>query len=447
MFGRILIANRGEIAVRIIRTCKEMGMETIAVFSDADRDSLHVKYADYSVHIGPALSYKSYLDIDHMIRAAKEFKADAVHPGYGFLSENADFARVCEKSGITFIGPPAKAIEKAGNKSAARQLLMALGIPVIPGSDDVIPSADRACETADKVGFPVILKASGGGGGRGMRIARNQEELVEAFSMASGEAAASFGNPDIYLEKYIENPRHIEIQLLGDREGHFVHLLERECSIQMRYQKLIEEAPSSFVDEELRKILGETAIKIAREIGYFNAGTMEFLVDKDKNYYFMEVNARIQVEHPVTELITGIDIVKQQILIAAGQRLKIRQEEIVPSGWSMECRINALDPDDRFMPSPGTIESVIFPGGPGVRVDTHIHDKYRVGPFYDSLIAKLVVWAEDRPSAIKRMERALDEFEIKGIQTTLPFFKKIFKNQAFQTGDIDTHFLEQKNLI
>ena len=446
MFKRILIANRGEIAVRIIRACKEMGIKTIAVFSDADKDSLHVRYADDAVNIGPALSYKSYLNVENIIQAAKEFKADAVHPGYGFLSENAGFAQACQDSGITFIGPSAEVIEKAGNKSAARQILIKLGIPVIPGSDDVIPSADKACEVAEKVGFPVILKASGGGGGRGMRIANSQKELIEAFSMASGEAEASFGNPDIYLEKYIEKPRHIEIQLIGDKSGNFVHLLERECSIQMRYQKLIEEAPSSFVDEKFRKILGETAIKIARAIGYFNAGTMEFLVDKDKNFYFMEVNARVQVEHPVTELITGIDIVKQQILIATGKQLEIKQEEINANGWSMECRINASDPQDNFMPSPGEIESIIFPGGPGVRVDTHIHDKYMVGPFYDSLIAKLVVWAEDRPSAVKRMARALDEFEIKGIQTTIPFFRKIFKNRDFQTGDIDTHFLENSKL-
>jgi len=443
VFKRILIANRGEIAIRVIRTCKEMGIGTIAVYSDADKDSLHVSYADDAVNIGPALSYKSYLNIDNIIKAAKEAKADAVHPGYGFLSENAAFAQACQDNGMTFIGPSAQCIAKAGNKSSARQTLIDLGIPVIPGSDDIILSSDMACEVADKVGFPVILKASGGGGGRGMRIAGNREELIEAFSMASGEAKAAFGNPDIYLEKYIEKPRHIEIQILGDMFGNYIHLAERECSIQMRYQKLIEEAPSSFVDDEFRAILGETAIKVARSIGYFNAGTMEFLVDKDRNFYFMEVNARVQVEHPVTELITGIDIVQQQILIAAGQKLEIRQDEIIPNGWSMECRINASDPEDNFMPSPGEIESILFPGGPGVRIDTHIHDKYMVGPFYDSLIGKLIVWAKDRPSAINRMKRALDEFEIKGIKTTIPFFRKVFKNKAFQKGDIDTHFLER----
>jgi acetyl-CoA carboxylase biotin carboxylase subunit len=442
IFKRILIANRGEIAVRIIRTCKEMGIETIAVYSDADKDSLHVKYADHAVNIGPALSYKSYLNMNNIIDAAKKAKADAVHPGYGFLSENAAFAQACQDNGMTFIGPSARTIEKAGNKSSARQTLVELGIKVVPGSDDIVSSSDMACKVAAKVGFPVILKAAGGGGGRGMRIASTMEELIEAFSMASGEAKAAFGNPDIYLEKYIEKPRHIEIQILGDMHGNYIHLAERECSIQMRYQKLIEEAPSSFVDDEFRAILGKTAIRIAKALGYFNAGTIEFLVDKDKNFYFMEVNARVQVEHPVTELITGIDIVQQQILIAAGQKLRIRQNEIIPNGWSMECRINASDPEDNFMPSPGEIESILFPGGPGIRIDTHIHDKYMVGPFYDSLIGKLIVWAQDRPSAIRRMKRALDEFQIRGIQTTIPFFRKIFENRSFINGDIDTHFLK-----
>jgi acetyl-CoA carboxylase biotin carboxylase subunit len=426
-FKRILIANRGEIALRIIRACKEMGIETIAVYSDADKDSLPVKAADQAVHIGPALSYKSYLNLDKIMTAAREAKADAVHPGYGFLSENAAFAKACEDTGI---------------KSSARRTLTDLGIPVIPGSLDILTSPDIACALAETVGFPVILKASGGGGGRGMRIAHNPKELREAFSMASGEAKAAFGNPDIYLEKYITNPRHIEIQILGDKFGHYVHLAERECSIQKRYQKLIEEAPSSFVDEDLRAALGNTAITIARALGYTNAGTIEFLVDKDKKFYFMEVNARVQVEHPVTEMITGIDIVRQQILIAAGQKLALKQEDIVPNGWAMECRINASDPDDNFMPCPGRIESIVFPGGPGVRMDTHIHDGYMVGPFYDSLIGKLIVWDQDRPSAIRRMKRALDEFDIKGIQTTIPFFRNIFLNKNFQKGNIDTHFLE-----
>jgi acetyl-CoA carboxylase biotin carboxylase subunit len=441
-FKRILIANRGEIALRIIRACKEMGIGTVAVYSDADKDSLPVKAADQAIHIGPALSYKSYLNLDRIMAAIKEAKADAVHPGYGFLSENADFAKACEDAGITFIGPSAECIARSGNKSSARKALMALGIPVIPGSEDILTSPDMACALAETVGFPVILKASGGGGGRGMRIAHNPEELRQAFSMASGEAKAAFGNPDIYLEKYITNPRHIEIQILGDTFGHYVHLAERECSIQKRYQKLIEEAPSSFVDDDLRAALGNTAVTIARALGYTNAGTIEFLVDRDKKFYFMEVNARVQVEHPVTEMITGIDIVREQIRISAGQELALKQEDIVPKGWAMECRINASDPEDNFMPCPGRIESVIFPGGPGVRIDTHIHDGYMVGPFYDSLIGKLIVWDQDRPSAIRRMKRALDEFDIRGIQTTIPFFRKIFLNKNFQKGDIDTHFLD-----
>lgn len=442
-FKRILIANRGEIAIRVIRACREMGIKAIAVYSDADKDSLHVSLADDAVNIGPALSYKSYLNINTIIGAAKETKADAVHPGYGFLSENADFAQACQDNGIAFIGPSAMCISNSGDKSSARQALIEQGIPVIPGSDDIILSPDMACEAADKVGFPVILKASGGGGGRGMRIARNKNELTEAFSLASGEARAAFGNPDIYLEKYIEKPRHIEIQILGDRFGNYIHLAERECSIQMRYQKLIEEAPSSFVDEKLRAILGETAIKIARTFNYTNAGTIEFLVDKDKNFYFMEVNARVQVEHPVTELITGVDIVQQQILIAAGKTLEIQQKDITLNGWAMECRINACDPDDNFMPSPGKISSVFFPGGPGVRLDTHIHGNYIVGPFYDALIGKLIVWANDRSSAINRMKQALSEFRIKGIKTTIPFYQKVFENREFEKGDIDTHFLDR----
>lgn len=440
---RILIANRGEIALRIIRACKEMGIESVAVYSDADKDSLHGRSADQAIHIGPALSHKSYLNMENILSAAKESQADAVHPGYGFLSERADFAQACHDNGLIFIGPSARSIAMAGDKSSARQTLIDSGIPVIPGSDDIISSTEQACEIAEKVGFPVILKASGGGGGRGMRIACTPDELKQAFNIASGEAAAAFGNPDIYLEKYIEKPRHIEIQVLGDQFGNYVHLGERECSIQMRYQKLIEEAPSSFVDDALRQTLGETAIKIAKTITYHNAGTMEFLLDKDKNFYFMEVNARVQVEHPITELITGIDIVREQIRIADKQTLSITQEDIKLTGWSMECRINASDPDDNFMPSPGQIESIFFPGGPGIRLDTHIHDKYMVTPYYDSLIGKLVVWDENRLAAIKRMRRALDEFKVTGIQTTIPFFKTILDHEKFKTGDIDTHFLEE----
>jgi len=442
-FTKILIANRGEIAVRIIRACKEMGINTVAVFSDADKDALHVRYADEAVNIGPALSRKSYLNIDNIIQAATETKVDAVHPGYGFLSENAAFAQACVDHNLIFIGPSAECIAASGNKSAARKTLKALGISIIPGSDDIVSSPQEAFEVAAEVGYPVILKASGGGGGRGIRIANDKDELADALAVASGEARAAFGNPDLYLEKYIEKPRHIEIQILGDHFGNYIHLGERECSIQMRYQKLIEESPSPFVDEVLRNKLGETAIQVARSIGYTNAGTMEFLVDKNKNFYFMEVNARVQVEHPVTELVTGLDIVQQQILLAQGKKLMLGQDEIRLNGWSMECRINASDPADNFMPSPGEIKNLILPSGPGVRVDTHIFNRYEISPFYDSLIGKLVVWAKDRDMAIKRMQRALSEFRIEGIKVTVPFHQRVFQDDDFIRGDFDTHFLEK----
>jgi acetyl-CoA carboxylase biotin carboxylase subunit len=440
-FKKLLIANRGEIALRIIRACKEMDIRTVAVFSEADRDSLPVQYADEAFHIGPPLARKSYLNIDNIIKAAKDAKAEAIHPGYGFLAENDTFARACDDNGLVFIGPSADCIARAGNKSQARKMVSDLGIPIIPGSDGNISSPDEACEIAEGMGYPVILKASGGGGGRGMRIAGNQQELIEAFSIASGEARAGFGNPDLYLEKYIEKPRHIEVQLIGDNRDNYVYLYERECSIQKRYQKLIEEAPSPLVDEKLRKQLGNTAILIARSIGYSNAGTIEFLIDGQKNYYFMEVNARIQVEHPVTELITGIDLVQQQILIAAGHKLPFKQKDVPLNGWSIECRINAADPDDNFAPCPGTITDLVLPDGPGVRVDSHIYNNYEISPFYDSLIGKLIVWGNNRNMAVKRMRRALSEFQVKGIKVTIPFHIKIFQNQDFIAGNIDTHFI------
>jgi acetyl-CoA carboxylase biotin carboxylase subunit len=442
-FNKILIANRGEIAVRIIRACREMGIRSVAVFSDADADALHVKYADEAVNIGPALTRKSYLNMDRIIKAATDKNVDAIHPGYGFLSENATFAQACVDNNRVFIGPSAACIATAGNKSAARKTLTELGIPIIPGSEDILASPQAALEVAAAVGYPVILKASDGGGGRGMRIAYNKEELFDSFAVASAEASAAFGNPNLYLEKYIEKPRHIEIQIIGDRFGNYVHLGERECSIQMRYQKLIEESPSPFVDEVLRNKLGETAIQVARSVGYSNAGTMEFLVDKDKNFYFMEINARLQVEHPVTELVTGIDIVQQQILLAAGEKLSIVQDDIRLNGWSMECRINASDPANNFMPSPGKITNLILPAGPGVRVDTHIFNRYEISPFYDSLIAKLIVWAEDRQMVIKRMLKALSEFRIEGIKSTVPFHQQVLQDKDFIQGDIDTHFLEK----
>jgi acetyl-CoA carboxylase biotin carboxylase subunit len=440
---KVLVANRGEIALRILRACKEAGLASVAVYSDADAEALHVKMADEAVHIGPPLARKSYLNMEQILSAAEKTNADAVHPGYGFLAENEAFAEACTAAGVTFIGPPAAAIAMAGNKSAARKTLLELGVPVIPGSEGVVASAEEAVAVADRIGFPVILKASGGGGGRGMRIANDAAELNKAFATASGEARASFGNPDLYVEKYIRRPRHIEIQILADAHGNIVHLGERECSIQKRYQKLIEESPSPLVDEALRQKMGDTAVAAARAIGYENAGTMEFLVDAEKNFYFMEVNARVQVEHPVTEMVTGIDIIAEQLRIAAGKPLSVRQQDVVLRGWSMECRINAADPDNDFMPSPGKVESVVLPGGPWVRTDTYLAPGCLVPPFYDSLVAKLIVWAQDRPAAIARMRRALSELTVEGIAVTTAFHQKVFADKDFQRGDFDTHFLER----
>ena len=445
-FNTILIANRGEIALRIIRACKQAGIESVAVYSDADAESLHVAKADRAVHVGPPLSYKSYLNQDNIIAAAKETCADAIHPGYGFLSENAEFAKRCEDEGIVFIGPCADTIARAGDKAAARKTCMELGVPVIPGSDGAVASAEDAAVLAQEMGYPVILKAAGGGGGRGMRIVREPKDLGPAFSMAAGEAKSAFGNPHLYLEKYIESPRHIEIQILGDALGNYVHLGERECSIQLRYQKLIEEAPSPFVDDDLREKLGQTAIKIARAVNYVNAGTMEFLVDKDKNFYFMEMNARVQVEHPITELVTGVDIVQAQLRIAQGEPLGLEQKDVAMRGWAMECRINASDPSENFMPSPGEIESVTFPEGPGIRLDTYIQDKCLVPPFYDSLIGKLIVFGKDRDGAVARMKKALSQFKVTGIATTIPFYLRVVDHPDFKAGDIDTHFLERMEL-
>jgi len=442
LFKKILIANRGEIALRIIRACQELGIGTVAVYSDADAASLHAQTADEAVNIGPALSRKSYLNIGAIIDAARQSGAEAVHPGYGFLSENPDFARACEENDLIFIGPSADSIALAGNKSAAREHLKKLGIPIIPGSGGVIASADEATALAVSIGYPVIIKASGGGGGRGMRIAHDADHLTRAFATASGEARAAFGNPDLYIEKYIQKPRHIEVQILADTHGNCIHLWERECSIQKRYQKLIEEAPSPFVDDSLREEMGAAAIRVARAINYTNAGTVEFLVDKDKRYYFMEVNARVQVEHPVTEMITGIDIVQQQIRIAAGELLAIGQADVHANGWAIECRINAADPENDFMPSPGEITSLELPSGSGVRLDTHIHSGYLVTPFYDSLIGKLIVWAPDRAAAIQKMSRALSELRIGGIRVTVPFHRKVLQDERFRRGAFDTHFLD-----
>jgi acetyl-CoA carboxylase biotin carboxylase subunit len=443
MFSKILIANRSEIAIRVMRTCREMGISTVAVYSDADKESLHVKYADEAVNIGPPLSRKSYLNMEKIIDAAKKTGAQAIHPGYGFLSENASFALACEENEIKFIGPTAKTHLMTGEKIAALKIAAQAGIPVTPGSKGVLASAEEAVRLADEVGYPVILKASGGGGGRGMKIARNKEEVAEMFATARGEAVAAFNNPDIYLEKYLMKPRHIEFQILADEYGNCIHLGERECSIQKRYQKLVEETPSPFMDEHLRKEMGMAAIRVMKSVGYVNAGTVEFLVDSDRNFYFNEINSRLQVEHPVTEMVTGIDLVRQQIIIAAGGKLEINQDEVKQNGSSIECRINAEDPENNFMPRPGVISGMSLPGGIGVRVDTHLYDGYEIPPFYDSLIAKLIVWGEDRCQAIRRMERALGEFQLEGIKTTIPFHKKVMRDEEFVKGNFDTHFLEK----
>lgn len=447
MLKKILIANRGEIALRVIRTCREMGIATVAVYSDADAKSLHVRYADEAVHIGPSQSRKSYLNTDKIIAAAKEKGAEAVHPGYGFLSENEKFARACRENHLIFIGPSPETIVLAGDKSEARKTVGGLGIPVIPGSADVIRSPEAAVSLVNTLGYPVIIKAAGGGGGRGMRIANNEEELLHGLKVASGESRVAFGNPDLYIESYIHNPRHIEIQILADRFNHCVHLGERECSIQKRHQKLIEESPSPFVDRALRENMCEAALRIARAIQYTSAGTIEFLVDDKKNFYFMEVNSRIQVEHPVTEMVTGVDIIREQILIAAGQPLEMTQDQIGQNGWSIECRINAEDPEDHFAPSPGVVQGLILPGGPGIRVDTHIYDSWEISPFYDSLIGKIIVWGKDREMALRRMQRALSEFKIEGVKVTTAFHEKVLRNGNFVAGHFNTHFLEDFNGI
>lgn len=447
MLRKILIANRGEIALRIIRTCREMGIATVAVYSDADVNSLHVRYADEAVHIGPSQSRKSYLNTDKIITAAKEKGAEAIHPGYGFLSENEKFARVCQENHFIFIGPSPETIALAGNKSEARKTIGGLGIPVIPGSADVIRSPEEAVSLVNKLGYPVIIKAAGGGGGRGMRIANNEEELLHGLKVASGESRVAFGNPDLYIESYIHNPRHIEIQILADQHNHYVHLGERECSIQKRHQKLIEESPSPFVDKELREKMCEAALRIARAIQYKSAGTIEFLVDDKRNFYFMEVNSRIQVEHPVTEMVTGVDIIREQILIASGEQLEMTQDEIRQNGWSMECRINAEDPEDNFAPSPGVVEGLILPGGPGIRVDTHIYDSWEISPFYDSLIGKIIVWGRNREMAVCRMQRALREFKIEGVKMTIPFHERVLRDGNFVAGHFNTNYINGFNGI
>ena len=442
MFHKVLIANRGEIAMRVIRACKEMGIKTVAVHSTADRDSLHVKLADESVCIGPAPSLQSYLNINAIISAAELTDAEAIHPGYGFLSENANFAEICENCGINFIGPTAASMRVMGDKISARQAVIKVGVPILPGTKEGVHDVNEAVKIAKEIGFPVIIKATAGGGGRGMKIVHSPAALPNAFATARAEAQAGFGNPEVYIEKYCEQPRHVEIQILGDKHGNVIHLGERDCSIQRRHQKIIEEAPSTVSTPELRKAMGDAAVKAAKAVGYYSAGTIEYLVDKQNNFYFMEMNTRVQVEHPVTEMITGIDIVREQIRIAAGEKLRYKQSDIKINGHAIECRINAEDPV-KFTPCPGLITSYHTPGGLGVRVDSFVYDGYSVVPHYDSLIAKLIVHAETREDAIRRMARALDEYIVDGIKTTIPFHKRIMANKDFIEGNIDTSFLER----
>ncbi len=442
MFKKILIANRGEIALRIIRACKEMGIKTVAVHSTADDNSLHVRFADESVCIGPPRSADSYLSVPSIISAAEITDTEAIHPGYGFLAENSSFAEVCNSTGIRFIGPSPESIKLMGDKAKARETAQRAGVPVLPGSDGVVTEENSAIEIARELGFPVIVKAAAGGGGKGMRVVMDEADFANAFVMAQAEALAAFNNADVYIEKYVLLPRHIEMQIIADDKGNTVYLGERECSIQRRHQKLIEEAPSVIVDEGLRRTIGQMAVAVAKSVKYRNAGTIEFLVDEKGNFYFMEMNTRIQVEHPVTEMVTGIDLVKEQIRIAAGLPLSFSQDDVKIKGHSIECRINAECPD-KFTPSPGTITAFNPPGGPGVRVDTFAYTQYVIPPYYDSMIAKLIVHADTRDDAIRRMQRALDEFIIEGVKTTIPMHQKILADPDFQQGNISTKFMER----
>ncbi len=442
MFKKVLIANRGEIALRVIWACKELGIKTVAVYSEGDRDSLHVRFADQAVCIGPPRSIESYLNIPAIISAAEITGVDAIHPGYGFLSESGYMAEICEACNIKFIGPGPQAIRLMGDKSRARKAMMKAGVPVLPGSAGVLEDEEKAVRAAREVGYPLILKASAGGGGRGMRIVRQPAELSQAFRAAQAEAAAAFGVPDVYLEKYIEAPRHIEIQVMADSRGNVVHLGERECSIQRRHQKLLEEAPSPALTERMRRRMGRAAVDAAAAVQYVSAGTIEFLLDADGNYYFMEMNTRIQVEHGVTELVTGVDLVKEQFLVAVGERLSFTQNDVTLRGHAIECRINAEDPVT-FVPSPGVIRYFHLPGGPGVRVDTFAHDGCEISPYYDSLVAKLMAHGRDRREAIARMRRCLDAMVVEGIKTTIPLHRRIMDDPDFQAGKLDTGFLSR----
>jgi len=443
MFKKVLIANRGEIALRVIRACRELGIQTVAVYSEADRESLHVRFADDDVCIGPAPSRESYLRIPRIIAAAEITGADAIHPGYGFLAENAEFAETCAASNVTFIGPTADQIRVMGNKAAAREAMIKVGVPVVPGTPGPVDDSDAALEYAKSIDFPVIIKASAGGGGKGMRVARDVDDFARSFQLARSEALSAFGNGDVYVEKYLERPRHIEFQIMGDRHGNVIHLGERDCSVQRRHQKLIEEAPSPAVTPKLREEMGTAAVAGAKAINYVGAGTIEMLLDSDGKFYFMEMNTRIQVEHPVTEMLTGTDLVKEQIRVAAGEKLSITELPAL-RGHVIECRVNAEDPSRNFQPSPGKITTFHPPGGPGVRLDSHVYAGYTVPPYYDSLLAKLICQGRDRAEALARMRVALESFVVEGVTTTIPFLARVMQNDRFVRGDVDTKFLERE---
>ncbi len=443
-FSKVLVANRGEVALRVIRACKEMGIRTVGVFSEADSESLHVRLADESVCIGPPASVKSYLNMPNIISAALVTGAEAVHPGYGFLAENAAFAKACSDSGLTFVGPGPEAIERMGDKAVARSTMMDAGVPCVPGSEGPVSAEKEALSFAGEVGYPVVIKASAGGGGRGMRVVRDPVELASNLDAARAEAAAAFGNNEVYIEKYLSKPRHVEIQVLADTHGNAVYLFERDCSIQRRHQKLVEESPSPALTPQIRERMGETALLAVRAVNYVNAGTVEFLLAEDGSFYFMEMNTRVQVEHPVTEAVTGVDIIKEQLRIAAGEPMKHRSQEVLGMhGHAIEFRINAEDPDHGFRPHPGKVELYNPPGGFGVRVDSHLYSGYSVPPHYDSLLAKLVVWGETRGEAIDRARRALEEFIVVGIPTTVPFHQWVVENEAFRTGEVYTDFIDE----
>ena len=442
MLKKVLVANRGEIALRVIRACQELEIPSVAIYSDADSEALHVRHADDAVQIGPAPATKSYLNFEAIFDAAKKTGADAIHPGYGFLAENAKFAAACRSEGLVFIGPTPEAIEKIGDKAFARKLAMQSGVPVVPGTEGTV-TAEEAFDTAEEVGYPVMIKAAAGGGGQGIRVVHDAEELNESVRAAMRDARAAFGEDEIYLEKFLVGPRHVEVQVMGDQDGNVIHLYERECSMQRRRQKVLEEAPSPAISPETRKKMTEAAVSLAQAAEYANAGTVEFLVDQDQNFYFIEMNTRIQVEHPVTEMLTGVDLVKEQIRVASGKSLSIRQENVPLVGHAVEFRINAEDPEKGFMPSPGEISFLDVPGGPGVRVDSAIYQGYKVPPFYDSLVGKLIVWALSREEAIKRARRALREYRLEGIKTTIPLHLRLLDEEAFYSGNYHTGYLEE----